>query len=65
MGLFVVTDGFFVVTEDDNGLLVGLRVGFLVVVLAIGRRVTVEGAEGAVGVAAVVPFLVYTTSLRL
>jgi hypothetical protein len=28
----VVTGGFFVVADDDDGLVVGFRVGFLVVV---------------------------------
>lgn len=44
VGLFVVDDGFFVVTDDDAGLVAGFRVGLLVVVL-LGLLVTVEGAD--------------------
>lgn len=44
VGLFVVADGLFVVADDvDDGLVVGFRVGFLVVVLPlVGLLVTVE-----------------------
>lgn len=47
VGLFVVADGLFVVAaadnDDDVGLIVGFRVGFLVVVLPlVGLFVTVE-----------------------
>jgi len=44
VGLFVVADGLFVVADDD-GLVVGFRVGFLVVVFPlVGFLVTVEAA---------------------
>jgi len=45
VGLFVVADGLFVVADDDDGLVVGFRVGFLVVVFPlVGFFVTVEAA---------------------
>lgn len=56
MGLFVVADGLFVVanTDDDDGLVVGFRVGLLVVVFPlVGLLVTVGVV---VGIPAVVPF---------
>lgn len=56
MGLFVVAAGLFVgpaVVDKDDGLVVGFRVGLLVVMLPlIGLFVALEGAT----VAAVVPF---------
>lgn len=60
VGLFVLTDGFFVVTDCDPGLVVGFRVGFFVVVFSpVGFLVTVEDAE-----LVTVLFRLYTTSLR-
>lgn len=56
VGLFVVVAGLFVgpvVADKDDGLVVGFRVGLLVVMLPlIGLLVTLEGATEA----AVVPF---------
>lgn len=56
VGLFVVADGLFVgpvVADNDDGLVVGFRVGLLVVMLVlVGFLVMLEGVTGA----AVVPF---------
>lgn len=56
IGLFVVADGLFVgpaVADKDDGLVVGFRVGLLVVMLVlVGFLVMLEGVTGA----AVVPF---------